>query len=111
MYSMCPNSKDVWNPDGCAIEDNIPLEPDLTYKCYPIKVLDQQDWATRKKTIWFIRFNGTIIRKMKQLVNARITFDLIFQTFYPRGKPALWPRIFIPYLESRGEISSKGGGM
>jgi hypothetical protein len=29
-----------------AIEDNIPLEPDLTYKCYPIKVLDQQDRAT-----------------------------------------------------------------
>jgi hypothetical protein len=26
-----------------AIEDNIPLEPDLTYKCYPIKVLEQQD--------------------------------------------------------------------
>jgi hypothetical protein len=24
-------------------EDTIPLEPDLTYKAYPIKVLDQQD--------------------------------------------------------------------
>jgi hypothetical protein len=27
-------------------EDNIPLEANLTYKCYPIKVLDQQDRAT-----------------------------------------------------------------
>jgi hypothetical protein len=26
-----------------AIENNIPLEPNLTYKCYQIKVLDQQD--------------------------------------------------------------------
>jgi hypothetical protein len=26
-----------------VIEDNIPHEPNLTYKCYPIKVLDQQD--------------------------------------------------------------------
>jgi hypothetical protein len=26
-----------------VIEDTIPLEPDLTYKAYPIKVLDQQD--------------------------------------------------------------------
>jgi hypothetical protein len=26
-----------------VIEDTIPLEPDLTYKVYPIKVLDQQD--------------------------------------------------------------------
>jgi hypothetical protein len=29
-----------------VIEDNIPLEPDLTYMCYLIKVLDQQDRAT-----------------------------------------------------------------
>jgi hypothetical protein len=35
------------------IEDNIPLEPNVTYKCYPIKVLDQQDRATRKMTIRF----------------------------------------------------------
>jgi hypothetical protein len=25
------------------IEDTIPLEPNLTYKAYPIKILDQQD--------------------------------------------------------------------
>jgi hypothetical protein len=36
-----------------AIEYNILLEPDLSYKCYLIKVLDQQDRATRKKTIRF----------------------------------------------------------
>jgi hypothetical protein len=28
-------------PTDVAIEDNIPLESDLTYKCYPTKVLDQ----------------------------------------------------------------------
>jgi hypothetical protein len=38
-----------------AIEDNIPLEPDMTYKCYLIKVLDQQDRATQKKTLWFYK--------------------------------------------------------
>jgi hypothetical protein len=38
-----------------AIEDDIPLEPDLTYKCYLIKVLDQPDRATRKKTIRFYK--------------------------------------------------------
>jgi hypothetical protein len=26
-----------------VIEDTIPLEPDLTYKAYPTKILDQQD--------------------------------------------------------------------
>jgi hypothetical protein len=28
-------------PIDVVIEDTIPLEPDLTYKAYPIKVLDQ----------------------------------------------------------------------
>jgi hypothetical protein len=30
-------------PTNVVIEDTIPLEPDLTYKAYPIKILDQID--------------------------------------------------------------------
>jgi hypothetical protein len=30
-------------PIDAVIEDTIPLKPDLTYKAYPIKILDQQD--------------------------------------------------------------------
>jgi hypothetical protein len=30
-------------PTDMVIQDTIPLEPDLTYKAYPIKILDQQD--------------------------------------------------------------------
>jgi hypothetical protein len=30
-------------PTDVVIEDTIPLEPDLTYKTYPIIILDQQD--------------------------------------------------------------------
>jgi hypothetical protein len=30
-------------PTDVVIEDTIPLEPDLMYKTYPIKILDQQD--------------------------------------------------------------------
>jgi ribosomal 50S subunit-recycling heat shock protein len=43
-----------------VIEDTIPLEPDLTYKVYPIKILEQQDRTTRKKTTRFykIQWNG-----------------------------------------------------
>jgi hypothetical protein len=32
-------------------EDIISLESDLTYKFYPIKILEQQDRVTRKKLI------------------------------------------------------------
>jgi hypothetical protein len=42
-------------PTDVAIEDNIPLEPELTKKCYLIKVLDQQDQATQMKTICFYK--------------------------------------------------------
>jgi hypothetical protein len=30
-------------PTDVVVEDTIPLELDLTYKAYPIKILDQQD--------------------------------------------------------------------
>jgi hypothetical protein len=33
-----------------VIEDTIPLEPDLTYKAYPTRILDQQDRVTHNKT-------------------------------------------------------------
>jgi hypothetical protein len=33
-----------------VIEDTIPLEPGLTYKAYPVKILEQQDRTTQKKT-------------------------------------------------------------
>jgi hypothetical protein len=42
-------------PADVVIEDTIPLEPDLTYKAHPIKVLDQQDRVTRNKTTQFYK--------------------------------------------------------
>jgi hypothetical protein len=42
-------------PTDVVIEDTIPLEPDLTYKAYPIKILDQQDRVTRNKTTQFYK--------------------------------------------------------
>jgi hypothetical protein len=42
-------------PTDVVVEDIIPLEPDLTYKVYPIKILDQQDRVTRNKTTQFYK--------------------------------------------------------
>jgi hypothetical protein len=55
VFHMSQLKRCLKPPMDVAIEDNTPLEPDLTYKCYPIKVLDQQDRATRKKTIRFYK--------------------------------------------------------
>jgi hypothetical protein len=42
-------------PSDVVIEDTIPLEPNLTYKAYPIKVLNQQDRVTCNKTTRFYK--------------------------------------------------------
>jgi hypothetical protein len=42
-------------PTDVIIDDTIPLEPDLTYKAYPTKILDQQDRVARNKTTRFSR--------------------------------------------------------
>jgi hypothetical protein len=42
-------------PADVVIEYIISLELDLTYKTYPIKVLDQQDQVTRNKTTQFYK--------------------------------------------------------
>jgi hypothetical protein len=42
-------------PTDVVIEDTILLEPDLTYKAYPTKILDQQDRVTRNKTTQFYK--------------------------------------------------------
>jgi hypothetical protein len=42
-------------PTDVVIEDTIPLEPDLTYKTYPIMVHDQQDRVTHNKTTQFYK--------------------------------------------------------
>jgi hypothetical protein len=38
-----------------VIEDTIPLEPDLIYKAYPTKILDQQDRVMSNKTTQFYK--------------------------------------------------------
>jgi hypothetical protein len=43
-----------------VIEDTISLDLDLTYKAYLVKILEQQDRTTRKKTTRFykVQWNG-----------------------------------------------------
>jgi hypothetical protein len=42
-------------PTDVVINDTIPLQPDLTYKAHPIKVLGRQDRVTDKKTTRFYK--------------------------------------------------------
>jgi hypothetical protein len=58
-------------PADMVIEDTIPLEPDLTYKAYLIKILDQQDRVTRTRLLGSTRSNGMNTPKMKPRENER----------------------------------------
>jgi hypothetical protein len=50
MFHVSQLKRCLKPPADVVIKDTIPLEPDLTYKVYPIKVLDQQDRVTHNKT-------------------------------------------------------------
>jgi hypothetical protein len=55
VFHVSQLKKCLKSPTDVVVEDTIPLEPDLTYKAYPIKILDQQDQVTRNKTIRFYK--------------------------------------------------------
>jgi hypothetical protein len=53
MFHVSPLKRCLKPPTDVVIEDTIPLEPDLIYKTYPIRILGQQDRVTHNKTTWF----------------------------------------------------------
>jgi hypothetical protein len=55
MFHVSQLKRCLKPPTDVVIEYTIPLEPDLTYKAYLTKVLDQQDRVTRNKTIRFYK--------------------------------------------------------
>jgi hypothetical protein len=55
MFHVSQLKRCLKPPTNVVIDGTIPLEPDLTYKTYPIKILDQQNWVTRNKTTRFYK--------------------------------------------------------
>jgi ribosomal protein L21E len=53
MFHVSQQKRCLKPPTNVVIEDTIPLEPDLTYKAHPIKILDQQDRVTCNNTTRF----------------------------------------------------------
>jgi hypothetical protein len=55
MFHVSQLKRCLKPPTDVVIEDTIPLEPDLTYKACPIKILDQHDRVTCNKTTRFYK--------------------------------------------------------
>jgi hypothetical protein len=50
VFHVSQHKRCLKPPTEVVVEDTIPLEPNLTYKAYPTKLLDQQDRVTRNKS-------------------------------------------------------------
>jgi hypothetical protein len=71
-------------PTNVVIEDTIPLEPDLKYKAYPTKILDQQDRVTCNKTTQFYK----VQRNDHSKDEATWEHEEFLQSNYPEFLPS-----------------------
>ena len=55
VFHVSQLKKCLWVPDQTVEVTDVALEPDLTYSEYPIRVLDQKDRITRRKTLKFYK--------------------------------------------------------
>jgi hypothetical protein len=111
VFHVSQLKRSIKPPVDIVIEDTIPLEPDLTYKAYPIRVLDQQDRVTRNKTTRFHKMQWNDHSEDE----ATWEHEVFLRSNYPRvpsievtTPPSL---TFMHSLQSQGEISFKGGGL
>jgi hypothetical protein len=68
-------------PDRTINVVDVTLEPDLTYSEHPIRVLDQKDKITQKRTLNSIKYNGTNTLKTKLPGRLKISWKRIFLGF------------------------------
>jgi hypothetical protein len=95
-------------PTDVVIEDTIPLEPDLTYKAYPIKILDQQDRVTRHKTTRFYKIQWNEHSEDEATWEREDFLRANYHEFLPSRKPPHLPHPFYAFVQSRDEIYFKG---
>jgi hypothetical protein len=55
VFHVSQLKKCLWVPDRTIEVTDIVLEPNLTYSEHPIRVLDQKDWVTQRKTLKFYK--------------------------------------------------------
>jgi hypothetical protein len=73
------------SPTDVVVEDTIPLEPNLTYKSHPIKILDQQDESPEIRLPGFTRFNGMTTPRTKPCGNISTSYDPTTPSFFRQG--------------------------
>jgi hypothetical protein len=80
IFHMLQLKKYLKAPVDVVLPEVTPLEADLSYPEHPIKVLDQNDRFTRRKTIVFFKIHWSNTLKKKQHGKAMIFSVLAIQT-------------------------------
>ena len=84
MFHVSQLKRCLKPPTDVVIEDTIPLESDLTYKAYPIKVLNQKGRVTRNKTTQFYKIQWNDHSK----VEATREHEEFLRSNYPEFLPS-----------------------
>ena len=74
VFHISQLRKYMSNPEKQVSHEYIDVQPDLTYREHPIKILEESKRRTRQKPLSFSEFSGVITPRMKQLGRARIFF-------------------------------------
>jgi hypothetical protein len=110
VFHLCQLKRCLKPSADVVIEDTIPLEPGLTYKTYPTKILDQQDEVTRNNTTQFYKVQWNDHSEDEATLEQEDFLQSNYSTFFRQGNQCQTsPPLSL--LQSRDEISFKGGGL
>jgi hypothetical protein len=98
-------------PSDGVIEDTIPLEPDLTYKSYPIKVSTNKTESCAARLPSSTRSNGMITLKMRLRGNMMNSCDPTTPSFFHQGNHPTALRFMYSLQISGQDFLFKEGGL
>jgi hypothetical protein len=87
-------------PTDVVIEDTVPLESDLMYKAYPIKILGQQDRVIRNKTTRFYKIQWNEHSEDEATWEREDFLRANYPDFLPSRYPP--PNCFYPLISISG---------
>ena len=101
MFHVSQLKKCVRVPTDIIEQQEIFVEPDLSYDENPIKVLDQKERSTRKRWLKYIKFSGIITLRKKPPGTLKVISIYISIIFWilPQVPPS--PSLFIYQISRR----------
>ena len=101
MFHVSQLKKCVRVPIEVVEQQEILVEPDISYVEYPLKDLDQKERDTQRKVVKCIKFIGIIILKKKPPGRLNIFSINIILVFSTLPQVSLYPSLFVYPISGR----------